>query len=68
MKKENEMKEDEMDKSNTDIIDSKKNGVERSEPMEIDKIDEKVKLDTANIKEEPRTEGTDATGNKFIII
>lgn len=62
MKKEGEMKDEEGVEKAADS-EPKKNGIERSEPMEIDKLEsDKVKIDS--IKEEPRIEGSETTGKQ----
>lgn len=70
LKKDTDIKEDECEKSISgtvsDCADQKKNGLERSEPMEIDKLEDKIKLDpNLTVKEEVRSEtGRDQSSGK----
>lgn len=60
-------KEEEGEKPATENAEAKKNGMERVEPMEIDKIEDKVKQETPMVKEETRPESSEPAGNiKYI--
>lgn len=62
-------KEEEGEKPATEGGETKKNGIEplvvRVEPMEIDKLDDKLKQETPPVKEEARAESSESTGKYY---